>query len=41
MNGIRFRVYDVLYALDSLSKSHERDLIGIECGLVHLLHPSE
>ena len=33
-SGITFRVYDVLYALDSLCKCHERDLIGIECGLV-------
>ena len=34
MSGISFRVYDVLYALDSLSKCHDRDMIGIECGLV-------
>ena len=34
LRGITFRVYDVLYALDSLCKCHERDLIGIECGLV-------
>jgi len=34
MSGISFRVYDVLYGLDSLSKCHDRDLIGIECGLV-------
>jgi hypothetical protein len=33
-SGIRFRVYDVLYALDSMCKCHERDLLGIECGLV-------
>jgi hypothetical protein len=35
-NGILFRVYDVLYALDSLSKAHEPNMIGIECGLVDL-----
>ena len=29
LRGITFRVYDVLYALDSLCKCHERDLIGI------------
>ena len=34
MSGIRFRVYDVLYALDCLSKCHDRKLIGIDCGLV-------
>ena len=33
-SGIRFRVYDVLYALASMCKCHERDLLGIECGLV-------
>ena len=36
VNGIHFRVYDVLYALDSLSKSHERRFLGIDCGLVDL-----
>jgi hypothetical protein len=35
-NGILFRVYDVLYALDSLSKAHEPNMIGIKCGLVDL-----
>jgi len=34
--GIRFRVFDVLYALSSLCKCQERDLLGIECGLVDL-----
>ena len=36
-NGILFSVYDVLYALDSLSKAHEPSIIGIECGLVDLV----
>ena len=36
LNGIYFRVYDVLFALDSLCKCKERDLLGIECGLVDL-----
>jgi len=36
VSSIFFRVYDVLYALDSLSKSHERNFLGIECGLVDL-----
>lgn len=36
LSGIYFRVYDVLFALDSLSKYSERDLLGIECGLVDL-----
>ena len=36
LNGIHFRVYDVLFALDSLCKYKERDLLGIECGLVDL-----
>ena len=34
MSGIRFRTFDVLYALQSLCECHDRDLIGIECGLV-------
>jgi len=34
MNGIHFRVYDVLYALDSLCRCKARELVGIECGLV-------
>ena len=34
MSGIRFRAFDILYALQSLCECHERDLIGIECGLV-------
>jgi hypothetical protein len=33
-HGISFRVYDVLYALNSLAKSHQRELIGLQCGLV-------
>ena len=37
MSGIRFRAYDVLYALQSLCECHERDLIGIECGLVDVV----
>lgn len=36
LSGIYFRVYDVLFALDSLSKYNDRDLLGIECGLVDL-----
>jgi hypothetical protein len=35
-SGILFRVHDVLYALDSISKAHEPSIIGIECGLVDL-----
>ena len=37
MSGIRFRAYDVLYALQSLCECHERDLIGIECMLVDVV----
>jgi hypothetical protein len=36
VSGISFRVYDVLYALDSLSKSHDPNFLGMECGLVDL-----
>lgn len=35
-HGIFFRVYDVLYALDSLSRCSKHEMIGVECGLVDM-----
>jgi hypothetical protein len=34
VHGFRFHLYDLLYALNSLCKTHDGNVVGVECGLV-------